>query len=195
MRIVSGEWRGSTIHVPDTPDTRPTMDRTRQAVFNILRSASWALRENGTPLLKDALVLDVFAGSGAMGFEAVSQGAAQAILFENSRLALQAIEKNRLKLRGAASCVTVQNGDVLKALQNSGKVADIAFLDPPYHDNVLEQSLRILQQKNWISDATLLVLEMHKDTTFNAPADMGIDIYDARIYGTSKIMFMRIKTL
>lgn len=192
MRIVSGQWRGSTIHVPDTPDTRPTMDRTRQAVFNILRSAAWALHENGTPVLKDALVLDVFSGSGAMGFEAVSQGAARAVLFEQGRLAIQAIEKNRLKLRGAADATHIQSGDILKVPVNNGAVADVVFFDPPYHDDILGRSLDVLYRKNWISSKTLLVLEMHKDTEFTPPEGMNTIFYDARIYGTSKILFMRI---
>lgn len=192
MRIVSGEWRGSTIYVPDTPDTRPTMDRTRQAVFNILRSASWALDASDTPILHEALVLDVFAGSGAMGFEAVSQGANSAVLFEQGSLALQAIEKNRIKLRGAADKTRVVKGDILKAPKNTQDVADIAFFDPPYHDDVLQRSISVLHRSGWISAKTLLVLEMHKDTEFTPPDGIEMQFHDARIYGTSKILFMRI---
>lgn len=192
MRIVSGEWRGSTIYVPDTPDTRPTMDRTRQAVFNILRSAAWALDESDTPVLYDALVLDVFAGSGAMGFEAVSQGASQAVLFEQGNLALQAIEKNRIKLRGAADKTRVVKGDILKVPKNPQDAADIAFFDPPYHDDVLRQSIAALYRNGWLSAKTLLVLEMHKDTEFTPPEGVQMQFHDARIYGTSKILFMRI---
>lgn len=192
MRIVSGEWRGSTIHVPDTAETRPTMDRTRQAVFNILRSASWALNESGDPLLHDALVLDVFAGSGAMGFEALSQGAANAVFFEQGALAIQSIEKNRIKLRGAADVTSIIKGDVLKAPVNKGEAAQIAFFDPPYHDEVLGQSLQALHTKNWISNDTLLVLEMYKATQFTAPQGMSVQHFDARIYGTSKIVFAKL---
>lgn len=194
MRIVSGLWRGSTIFVPDTTDTRPTMDRTRQAVFNILRSAQWALDQQGIPLLHDAAVLDVFAGSGAMGFEAVSQGAAQAVFFEQNPVAVQAIEKNRIKLRGALDKTRLVKGDVLRAPVCDGTAAALAFFDPPYDQGLLAPALAHLLARGWISRATLLVLEMQKNEQPALQDGLVPEMFDARIYGTSKIMFARLKS-
>jgi len=186
MRIVAGKNRGANIFVPDIEETRPTMDRTRQAVFNILRSASWALKDDGTPLLQDALVLDIFAGSGAMGFEALSQGAANAVFFEQQPKAIEAIEKNKIKLRYDAKVI---KGDVLKAPANPGAAAQLAFFDPPYQQNLLGTALSALRDKNWIDPDTLLILEMHKSEVLQD----AIEHFDARIYGMSKIVFGKLK--
>lgn len=187
MRIVAGKNRGATIFVPDIDETRPTMDRTRQAVFNILRSASWALRDDGTPILHDALVLDVFAGSGAMGFEALSQGAANAVFFEQHPKAIEAIEKNKIKLRYGDARVI--KGDVTKPPVNTGQPAQMAFFDPPYQQDLLGPALQMLHYKGWLDTNTLLVLEMHKGEVLQ----YDITHFDARIYGTSKIVFGKLK--
>jgi 16S rRNA (guanine966-N2)-methyltransferase len=187
MRIVAGKWRGHNLFVPDIEDTRPTMDRTRQAVFNILRSASWALKPDGTPLLQNAFVLDVFAGSGAMGFEALSQGATQATFFEQHPEAGKTIEKNEQKMR-ATGMIKIIRGDVMKLGLHSGAPAQMAFFDPPYHQSLLEPSLVTMKEKNWINNETLLVMEMHKQEN---PA-IELTIHDSRIYGTSKVIFANL---
>jgi 16S rRNA (guanine966-N2)-methyltransferase len=189
MRIVAGKWRGHNIFVPDIDDTRPTMDRTRQAVFNILRSASFALHEDGTPILQDAFVLDVFAGSGAMGFEALSQGAASAVFFEQHPEAARTIEKSREKLRAGEMMKLIRN-DVMKIGKNHEKPAQIAFFDPPYHKALLEPTLLTMKEKNWLDQDTLLVMELHKREDLN----IDLELHDSRIYGTSKIVFAQFKT-
>jgi len=188
MRIVAGKWRGHNIFVPDIEETRPTMDRTRQAVFNILRSADFALDENHTPLLQDAFVLDIFAGSGAMGFEALSQGAATCTFFEQHPEAGRTIEKNRDKLR-AGDTIKLVKGDVLRVSLNFNDPARIAFFDPPYQQGLLEQSLVTMREKNWISKDTLLVLELHK----REDLEINLKLHDSRIYGTSKIIFAQFE--
>ena len=185
MRIVSGRWRGFNLFVPDTADTRPTMDRTRQAVFNILRSASWAMQENGEPLLNNAHVLDVFAGSGAMGFEALSQGAQSAVFFENNMAAVQSIERNRQKLKLDKE-VRILKGDILKSSMMANQTAQIAFFDPPYNSGLISPALQILRAKNYINDKTLLVLEIFK---FEGVSNENINVHDTRNYGTSKVVF------
>ena len=189
MRIVSGEFRGRNLDVPKGDQTRPTMDRTRQAVFNILRSASWAMHDDGTPLLYDATVLDVFAGSGAMGFEALSQGAAQAYFFEENTEALHAIERNRAKMNLAPRAVVIK-GNALRMPNASTAAAHIAFIDPPYHQGLIGKALSVLQNKGWIDAATLLVLEAHKHEDID---ESGLEIVDTRQYGTSKIIFGFLK--
>jgi 16S rRNA (guanine966-N2)-methyltransferase len=188
MRIVAGKWRGHNLFVPDIEDTRPTMDRTRQAVFNILRSASFALDDDGVPLLHDALVLDVFAGSGAVGFEALSQGAATAVFFENHAEAGKTIEKNREKLR-AGDTVKLMRGDVMRLGMNHGPAANIAFFDPPYQQNLLSSALVSMKEKNWIDAKTLLVLELHK----REDLEVNLMLHDSRIYGLSKVVFAQFE--
>jgi len=185
MRIVAGEFRGRKIAVPDTPETRPTMDKTRQAIFNILRSASWALKSDGTPILYGARVLDVFAGSGAMGFEALSQGAQNAMFVESGRLAAESIRANIKTMKLEARTALVSK-DAFK-LPPSGVVFDLVFLDPPYQEGLLSQALQELQEKNYIGPETLLVLEMQKKQ--DAPG--GINALDTRQYGVSKVVFAK----
>ena len=186
MRIVAGKWRGHNIFVPDISDTRPTMDRTRQAVFNILRSASFALNDEGEPILHNAFVLDVFAGSGAMGFEALSQGASEAVFFEQHPEAGKTIERNRTKLF-AGDTARLIRGDVLKVGINAGEAAHVAFFDPPYHQGLLEQSLLTMREKGWLDSNTLLVLELHK----REDLAMDLHLFDSRIYGLSKVVFAK----
>lgn len=187
MKITTGRWRGQNLAVPDTAETRPTMDRTRQAIFNILRSASWALRDDGTPILNDAFVLDVFAGSGAMGFEALSQGGAHCIFFEQSAVALDAIKRNIEKFKCQTS-VQVIKGDVMHARVNIGPPAQLAFLDPPYNEDFIAPALQFLQEKGWLDANTLLVLESHRSENI---AGNGIEVLDERLYGLSKVTFAR----
>lgn len=184
MRIVAGQWRGRQILVPDTKETRPTMDRTREAVFNILRSASWAMGPNGAPLLNGAKILDVFAGSGAMGFEALSQGAVEAVFFENGKAALDVIKKNIEKLNAKATIVA---GAVEKIPANAGNLAALAFLDPPYDLGLVESALQTLKDKGWIDTNTLLVMETRKTEEVT-----GVDILDTRLYGMSRMTFAKI---
>ncbi len=181
MRIVSGLWRGRNIVVPDGIETRPTMDRTREAVFNILRSASWAMGPDGSPLLNGAKVLDIFAGSGAMGFEALSQGASEAVFFEMSKPAIISIQKNIEKL-GAKT--TIIAGDIAKVPENKNAAAAIAFLDPPYEKRLVPIALTSLMGKKWITNDTLLVIETRKNEEVT-----DVTVLDTRLYGLSKMTF------
>ncbi len=188
MRIVSGEFRGRKIIVPDTKDTRPTMDKTRQAVFNILRSAAWALKSDGAPILHGARVLDVFAGSGAMGLEALSQGAQGAVFVESGKLAVEAIKKN-IAAMSLTARARVMEKDALKLPPNGEGAYDLVFLDPPYDEGLLSDALDALREKGYIGAETLLVLEMQK----KHDAPQGVTILDARQYGVSKVTFCKVK--
>lgn len=120
MRIVAGEWRGRTLVAPSGTTTRPTTDKVREAVFNALGSLG---------LVEGALVLDLYAGSGALGFEALSRGAEHCTFVERDRAALSAIEANRAEL-GARPVTRVVNGDPLTMARSID--ADLVFADPPY---------------------------------------------------------------
>jgi 16S rRNA (guanine966-N2)-methyltransferase len=121
VRIIAGSRKGHTIHAPKGLDTRPTGDRVREAAFNLIGP------------VEDATVLDLFAGSGAMGLEALSRGAARAVFVESDRDAVRAIERNldKLRLKGA----TVLQRDALQALAaeaTAGRKYDLVLVDPPY---------------------------------------------------------------
>lgn len=189
MRIVSGQFRGRTIITPDTSDTRPTMDKTRQAVFNILRSASWAMRADGTPILSGARVLDVFAGSGALGLEALSQGAAHSVFIEQAPAALAAIKKNiaAMKLEPRTS---ILSHNALTLPHNAAAPFDMIFLDPPYDDGVLSRAVDRLITHAYAAMGTLLVMEMRKtDTPHNDPR---LSMLDERRYGMARIVFTTV---
>lgn len=161
--------------MPDNAVTRPTMDRTREAVFSMLRAREAVM---------GAKVLDVFAGSGAYGFEALSQGAAHVTFFEQDQQAQLAIRGN-IKAIGCETSATLISGDARKAPH--GTPATLAFFDPPYHENLIEPALRHLVAQGWIGSNALLVLELEKDE----PEPQGLKMLDTRVYGTSKIILAR----
>src|SRR6202161_84052 len=125
MRIVGGAWRGRTLVAPPGQGTRPTADRVRQALFDMLMHAEWG----GRALLEGAAVLDVFAGTGALGLEALSRGAASACFIESDPAALRALRAN-VAAGKAEDRVEVLAADALRVAK--GRAASVVFLDPPY---------------------------------------------------------------
>jgi 16S rRNA (guanine966-N2)-methyltransferase len=136
MRVVSGQYRGKAIATPPGDTTRPTSDRARQAVFNILEHAAWA------PELRGARVIDLFAGSGALGLEAMSRGAAFCLFVETDDAARGAIRENMeaFGLFGQAGC-TGATPPTWARPGSIGAPFDIAFLDPPYAKGLGEKAL------------------------------------------------------
>lgn len=125
MRVIAGEFRSRPLAAPKGMDTRPTSDRLRETLFNVL-----------APRVADAVFLDLYAGSGAVGIEALSRGAREAIFVENAEAALRAIRANlsSLGIRGGYALETRSVAAALKRLSSAGRTADIVFLDPPYAD-------------------------------------------------------------
>ena len=152
MRIVAGAWRGRTLLAPPGAATRPTADRVRQAVFDRLLHASWA----GRAVVEGAQVLDAFAGTGALGLEALSRGAASAIFLERDRAALAALRANVTACRADARC-RVLAGDVLRP--PPGPPCGLVFLDPPYGAGLLLPAVLALRHAGWIGSGAVLVAE------------------------------------
>ena len=146
MRIVGGRWRRRRLEFPATPDLRPTPDRVRETVFNWL-----------APWLPGARCLDLFAGSGAFGFEALSRGAARAVLVEQQPAALAALRSNRTKL--AADAAEVVAADARDFLNGTVESFDIVFLDPPYAGGLLTTSLALLAARGWVRPGGFVYLE------------------------------------
>jgi 16S rRNA (guanine966-N2)-methyltransferase len=132
VRIIAGEYRGRRIPVPQKPDLRPTPDRVRETLFNWL--GQW---------LDGLACLDLFAGSGALGFEAASRGAARVVMVENDAAVFQSLEKFRSLI--GAKAIELVRGDALEYLKRSRERFDVVFLDPPFRQNALPAVFRQLQ--------------------------------------------------
>ncbi len=153
MRIVAGAWRGRVLQAPPGLATRPTAERLRQALFDMLIHAPWGGRLDGMA------VLDAFAGTGALGLEALSRGAAAAWFIERDRAALAALRANAAACRGAQT--TVLAADVLHP--PPGTPCDLVFLDPPYAQDLLPRALAALHRAGWVAPGALVVAESARD--------------------------------
>jgi 16S rRNA (guanine966-N2)-methyltransferase len=158
MRIVAGAWRGRTLAVPAGQTTRPTADRVRQALFDMLMHAPWG----GRALLEGAHVLDGFAGTGALGLEALSRGAARATFIEQDRKALLSLRANIAACRAQERC-TVVDGDTLRP--PSGIPCGLIFLDPPYGQDLVPRALAALRASGRIAQDAVIVAETGRDET------------------------------
>lgn len=184
MRVDSGSHRGTKLVVPEGKDVRPTSDRARQAIFNILA--------HGHDAIDEARVLDVFAGSGALGLEALSRGAQSLAAFEQDRAAADCIKRN------AAAChETERTVIILGNATNPPEAhrykrfspADLVFLDPPYGQDLIVPTLTALNDRGWIAGNALIVAEMGDRDRFTPPA--GFVPVDERRYGKAHVMFLR----
>lgn len=185
MRIVAGLHRGRQLASPAGLSTRPTSDRARQAVFNIIEHAGWKTRD----LLDGADVLDVFAGTGAMGLEALSRGARHAVFVEQNPAALKSCAEN-IETLGEGEHSHVLCSDVLK-LRPRGlhfEPRTLVFLDPPYGKGLGAKALTLLAEGNWLADNAVCILEMAKKEPEQIPP--GFTVHDTRDYGVARVMFL-----
>jgi 16S rRNA (guanine966-N2)-methyltransferase len=149
VRIIAGEWRGRKLPVVSADGLRPTMDRVRETVFN------WLMTD-----IQGAAVADLFAGTGAMGIEALSRGAKSALFVESNQQAFKQLENNLSRLGGADIRATVTRGDTLKMLAvQSAQRFDVVFLDPPFDAGVLAEVCQLLKNNHWLSPSALVYLE------------------------------------
>src|SRR5689334_21694217 len=155
MRIVGGKFKGRPIAAPEGRGTRPTSDRAREAVFNVLAHAAWSTG------LEERRVLDLFAGSGALGFEALSRGAAIALFVETDAAARGALRDNieALGLFGVTRIHRRDATDLGAKPAGLGQPFDLVFLDPPYHAGLGEAALARLSAGGWITRDAIAVLE------------------------------------
>lgn len=152
VRIIGGQWRGKRLRVPDLPGLRPTPDRVRETLFNWL-----------APVTAGSRCLDLFAGTGALGFEAASRGARQVVLVEKDRAAADRLREIADGL--APERFEIVRGDALAWLGSPPQAFDVVFLDPPYDAGVLDVALRALASGGWLAPGARVYLE--------APAERG----------------------
>lgn len=179
MRIVAGKYGGRRLAAPAGRDTRPTADRTREAVFNVLSHGLGVDFEG-------ARVVDVFAGSGALGLEALSRGAAHASFVERDRKAAAALREN-IEALGAEAGTTVLTVDARRMPAPGGGLCRIAFLDAPYKAGLSEPALERLKE-TWLAPGAVCVVEVGADEDFAAPD--GFTALDERRYGAARIVFL-----
>ena len=191
MRIVAGRHRGRTILAPADDSVRPTPDRVRENLFNIL--AHGKLSVGGISLLAEARVLDVFAGSGALGLEALSRGAAHAVFLDQDLTALECINRNVAAL-GEEKRATLVQADACHPPAPSKVRGDPAprtllFLDPPYQSGLAAPALAALADSGWLASDAIAVIELDQKDAFATPA--GFTRADERRYGRTRLVFLR----
>ena len=165
IRIIGGQWRGRKLPVPESPGLRPTTDRVRETLFNWL-----------APSIVDASCLDCFAGSGALGLEALSN----ATLLEMERGVAQQLQKNLATLK--ASNAKVVNTNTLAFLAQAGAPHDIVFVDPPFRKGLLEETLKLLENNGWLSDEALIYIESEVENGL-PPVPMNWHVYREKVAG------------
>jgi 16S rRNA (guanine966-N2)-methyltransferase len=182
MRVVGGRWRGRPLASPKSNAIRPTADRLRQSLFNIL------LHAYGDPV-GGARVLDLFAGTGALGIEAVSRGAAFALFVDNGAEA-RALLRNNVEALGLGGVTKVYRRDATNlGPAHPVEPFSLVFLDPPYAKALAEKALASLRDGGWLTPGALLVVEEAKAATFAAPE--GFEELERRVYDDSEFVFLR----
>ena len=184
MRIVAGTFRGRPLVAPKGQSTRPTADRARQAIFNVLEHAAWS------PGIDGRRVIDAFAGSGALGFEALSRGATACLFIDRAETARGAIEANAAAL-GVADRIRIVRRDALTLGPRPAAEApfDLAFLDPPYGQALGEAAAARLAAGGWLAEGAVVVLE--RGAGDGAPVPGGFERLDERTWGAARVTFLR----
>ena len=179
LRIIAGQWRGRKLTTPAGDTTRPTADRTRETLFSMLVSRIGSF--------EGLAVADLFAGSGALGLEALSRGAASCVFVEQDAAAIRALRGNVASLQAQSQC-DVRAGSVL-ALGPAKAPLDLVMLDPPYRTGAGEVALDKLQRLGWIGEASWVSLE----TAFNEePKIKGMEAVADRKVGKARITLLRV---
>jgi 16S rRNA (guanine966-N2)-methyltransferase len=184
MRIVGGRHRGRRLVVPPGNAVRPTSDRAREALFDILSHGRFAAE--GIPFA-DKAILDAFAGTGALGLEALSRGATEAVFFEQNPEALAALRRNVASL-GESDRTQILPYDATRP-PRAGKRCAVVFIDPPYRSGLAAPALAAIDAAGWLTPDALAVIEIGTREEFHPPA--GFTPLDQRAYGAARLVFLR----
>ncbi len=181
MRVIAGKARRIQLKTISGNDTRPTTDRIKETLFNILQ-----------PDLYDSTFLDLFSGSGAIGIEALSRGAAEAVFVENNKEAVKCIEEN-LKNTRLNDYAVIKPLDVITAIRrlNGREAFSFVFMDPPYKAGVEKSVLDELALTSLVDENTVIIIEASLDNDFSFAEDLGFEITREKCYKTNKHVFLR----
>ncbi|MBO5166454.1 MAG: 16S rRNA (guanine(966)-N(2))-methyltransferase RsmD [Lachnospiraceae bacterium] len=181
MRVIAGTARSLPLKCPEGMDTRPTTDRIKETLFNMLQ-----------PYTQGSVFVDCFSGSGGIGIEALSRGAKKAYFIENASPALKCIQENLIFTRFADKAVVLKQ-DALSALNGIfEKEIDVFFMDPPYESGLEKQMLSALKGYRYVTEDTLIIVEALLDADFAYAEDLGYTIEKEKKYKTNKHVFLRI---
>ncbi len=180
MRVIAGSARRLLLKTPEGMDTRPTTDRIKETLFNMLM-----------PYLPGAVFVDLFSGSGGIGIEALSRGAAKAYFVESSQKAVACITENVAHTHLTDKAVILKQ-DVFAAIRGSIRdTADVIFMDPPYSQEYDKKALELLKDAPFVNEDTLIVVEAALKTDFHYVQELGFHIEKEKTYKTSKHMFIK----
>lgn len=179
MRVIAGTARSLPLKTPDGKGTRPTTDRIKETLFNMLQ-----------PHIGDSVFIDLFSGSGGIGIEALSRGARKAYFVENNAQAFDCIRQNVIFTKFEDRAVLLKQ-DVMSALSMIGeKEADIIFMDPPYDAEYEAKLLGQLSEKPYVTENTLVIMEAALGTDFSFAEALGFAVTKEKKYKTNKHVFM-----
>ncbi len=181
MRIIAGKARGTKLYTLEGENTRPTLDRVKESLFNII--------QNKVP---DAVFLDLFSGSGAIGLEALSRGAKKAILCDKSKEACSIIKKNIEKTHFLENA-EIYHTDFKNLLQHKiHEKLDIIFLDPPYKTNFAIEAIQMILEKEFLNENAIIIIETdEKDKIINQLEKINCETVDIRKYGRAYLIFLK----
>lgn len=183
MRVISGKSRGKKLVSLEGDNTRPTLDRVKEALFNKIQFN-----------IQDAIVLDLFAGSGALGIETLSRGAKEVVFCDKAPEAIKVIKQNVTNTNNLDKSIIINKdyNEVLEKLSNQNKKFDIVFLDPPYKTNLAVDSLQKIIMSNLLTEDGIIIIETDD---INKEKEIlkieGIEIFDKRKYGSVWLIFIR----
>ena len=184
MRVIAGTARRLRLVTPEGNDTRPTQDRIKETLFNMI--------QNQVP---GSVFIDLFAGSGGIGIEALSRGAVRAVFVENNVNAYKCILEN-LKTTHFEEQATVLKQDVVLGLRSiKEKEADIIFIDPPYHGELYERTLSQLSEMNYVTANTMIIVEADLNLDFSFAENYGFEVRREKEYKTNKHVFLYRKEI
>ena len=184
MRVIAGSARSLPLKTPEGMETRPTTDRIKETLFNILN-----------PYIQGAVFLDCFSGSGGIGIESLSRGAKKAYFFENNKKALECIKSN-LEFTKFDKVATVISQDILAGLWQVSDIADIIFMDPPYESGLDKKVLELLANPDFkpiINEDTIIIVEAKLDANFSFVEELGFEVTREKCYKTNKHIFLQKK--
>lgn len=183
MRIIAGKARGRKLLSPPTYETRPTLDRVKESMFSIIQG-----------YIPDAVVIDIFAGTGSLGLEAASRGAKECYLVDKSPITYPCLKKNieNLKFEDFCFSLNMDAYSALKSMADKGKVFDIIFIDPPYLKNMIPEAVKIIEEKNLLKEDGIIVTKIDTSEEIFKGTDR-IKIFDQRKYGNTTVIMYRIE--
>ena len=183
MRIIGGKAKGTKLYTLEGKNTRPTLDRVRESLFNIIQHE-----------IEDSIFLDLFSGSGACGIEAVSRGAKKAILCDNSKQAINIIKRNIEKTHTQEKIELYQTTYEQLLKTRIKEIPTITFIDPPYETDFAYEAVKIMEEKNLIDEKSIIIIETDREKKVKEQIKkLSLEITDTRKYGRVYLIFLSKK--